>query len=118
MNDFWIEIMNSLLGDILYHGQHPDEKSWYEQYKYEIANMVEDITNFHEANKYIDGGVSDNEMARFLIYAEFVHIGNKHLVSKQTIDKTQLTNIATQINCELNKNQSVLLLCHHYFCSN
>ena len=102
MDKFWEDTMNYLLGIVLYHGQCPDEKSWCKQYAYEVNNMVEDIKNFH--NKNADAGleVSNEAMARFLVYTEAAHIGNAQFVNVCPIDEFQLIMIATKINDELN----------------
>ena len=105
MDKFWEDTMNYLLGIVLYHGQLPDDKSWCKQYEYEVNNMVEDIMNFH--NKNADAGleVSNEAMARFLVYTEAAHIGEAaHVgfVNSCPIDESQLLMIAAKINDELN----------------
>lgn len=102
MNKFWEDIMNSLLGVVLYHGHLPDEESWYRQYEYEINNMIDDIRNFHNCN--VDAGleVSNETMARFLVYTESVHIGNAQFVNSCLVDEAQLIMLAAKINDELN----------------
>ena len=102
MYKFWEDIMNCLLRVVLYHGQLPDEETWFKQYRYEVNNMIEDTNNFHNSN--VDAGleVSNEAMARFLVYAEADHIGNAQLVNKCAIDASQLLMIAAKINDELN----------------
>ena len=102
MDKFWEDIMNCLLGVVLYHGQLPDEESWCKQYEYEVNNMVEDIKHFHDCNLDAGLGSSDEAMARFLLYTEADHIGNAQLVNKCAIDASQLLMIAAKINDELN----------------
>lgn len=102
MEKFWEDIMNCLLGVILYHGQLPDEKSWCEQYKYEVENMIEDIKNFHNDNSNAGLEVSNEAMARFLVYTEADHIGNTRLVESCAVDELQLLMIAAKINDKLN----------------
>lgn len=101
--DIWEDIMNCLLGVVLYHGQLPDEESWYKQYEYEINNMVEDIEHFYNDNINAGLEVSAESMARFLVYTEACHIGNTQFVNKCAVDKSQLLMIATKINCILRK---------------
>ena len=98
MKTFWENIMNCLLGVVLYHGCLPDETSWYKQYEPEISNMIQDIKNFHKANEIAGKKVSNEAMAEFLIYAEYIHIGNKHIIKKCVIDEEQLLLIAAKIN--------------------
>ena len=102
MNKFWEDIMNCLLGVVLYHGQLPDEESWYKEYEYEVNNMVEDIKHFHNDNVNVGLEVSNEAMARFLVYTEAEHIGNAQFVNKCEIDESQLLMIASKINDELN----------------
>lgn len=40
MSQEWKDIMNCLLGVVLYHGRLPEEASWCEQYNCEIRNMM------------------------------------------------------------------------------
>ena len=102
MDNFWEDIMNCLLGVVLYHGQLPNEETWCKQYQYEVNNMIEDIKNFHNSN--IDAGleVSNEAMARFLVYTEANHIGNTQFVNRCAVDELQLLMIASKINDELN----------------
>ena len=102
MDKFWEDIMNCLLGVVLYHGQLPDKESWCKQYEYEVNNMVEDIKHFHDYN--VDAGleVSNEAMAKFLVYIESDHIGNAQFVNKCAVDESQLLMIAAKINDELN----------------
>lgn len=102
MDKFWEDIMNCLLGVVLYPGQLPDEETWCKQYQYEVNNMIEDIKNFHNSN--VDAGleVSNEAMARFLVYAEAEHIGNAQFVNKFAVDESQMIMIAAKINDELN----------------
>ena len=102
MNNFWKEIMNCLLGVILYHGALPEEKSWYEQYKWEIENMITDIKNFHNALTAAGFEVSNEQMGKFLVYTEHVHISNDRMVQKCPVDELQLCLLASKINDELN----------------
>lgn len=102
MNDFWKNIMNCLLGVALYHGALPNEETWVQQYKYETENMVEDIKNFHESAKQAGLEISNEAMAMFLIYTEYDHIGNDHIVKKSSVDMNTLLVLAVQINDELN----------------
>ena len=102
MNEFWKKTMEYLLGVVLYHGQHPDEKTWFEQYKYEINNMIDDIKQFHEDNRIVGLEISNEAMARFLVYTEAEHIGNTHIINEQSIDETELLKVAMKINDELN----------------
>ncbi len=103
MRPFWRCIVNNLL-DVLYHGQKPDdpEKDWVGAYYFECLNMIEDIEHFHAA--IFDAGheISNETMANFLIYAEFMHIGNELFVQKAPVDMKELIAIAAQINDELN----------------
>ena len=102
MDKFWEDIMNCLLGVVLYHGKLPDEETWCKQYQYEVNNMIEDIKNFHNSN--VDAGlkVSNQAMARFLVHTEADHIGNAQFVNKCAVDELQLLMIASKINDELN----------------
>ena len=102
MDKFWKDTMNCLLGVVLYHGMLPDEESWCKQYEYEINNIIHEIKNFHKANRDAGFEVSDSEMARFLVYQEFIHIGNEHFVKECVVDESQLLTIAAKINNELN----------------
>lgn len=74
MDKFWEDIMNCLLGVDLYHGKLPDEESWCKEYEYEVNNMVEDIKHFHDDNVDVGLEVSNEEMARFLVYTEAEHL--------------------------------------------
>ena len=96
------DIMDCLLGVVLYHGQLPDEESWCKQYEYEVNNMVEDIKHFHDDNVDVGLEVSNESMARFLVYTEAEHIGNVQFVNKCAVDESQLLMIAAKINDELN----------------
>lgn len=102
MEKFWEDIMNCLLGVVLYHGKLPHEDTWCKQYEYEVNNMIEDIKNFHNDN--VDAGleVSNEAMARFLVYTEADHIGNTQMVNTCPVDESQLLMIAAKINDELN----------------
>lgn len=104
MDKFWEDIMNCLLGVVLYHGQLPDEETWCEQYQYEVNIMIEDIKNFHNSN--VDAGleVNNEAMARFLVHTEADHIGNEQFVKKCAVDELQLLMIASKINDKLNRN--------------
>lgn len=74
MDKFWEDIRNCLLGVDLYHGKLPDEESWCKEYEYEVNNMVEDIKHFHDDNVDVGLEVSNEEMARFLVYTEAEHL--------------------------------------------
>ena len=102
MNEFWKKTMEYLLGVVLYHGQHPDEKTWFEQYEHEISNMINDIEQFHEDNRKVGLEISNEAMARFLVYTEAEHIGNTHIINKQPINEAELLKVAMKINDELN----------------
>lgn len=102
IDKFWEDIIKYLLGVVLYHGQLPDEESWYKEYEYEVNNMVEDIKHFHDDNMNVGLEVSNEAMARFLVYTEADHIGNAQFVNKCEIDESQLLMIASKINDELN----------------
>lgn len=102
MDKFWEDVMNCLLGVILYHGQLPDEETWCKQYQYEVNNMIEDIKNFHNSNEDAGLEVNNDAMARFLVYTEKEHIGNAQFVNKCAVDELQLLMIASRINDELN----------------
>lgn len=101
MDTFWENIMNCLLGVVLYHGRLPEEDTWCKQYRHEVNNMIEDIKNFHQANTDAGIEVSNESMARFLIYTEREHIGNGHFVNECAVDEFQLVMIAAEINDEL-----------------
>lgn len=102
IDKFWEDIMNCLLGVVLYHGQLPNEESWCREYEYEVNNMLDDIKYFHDVN--VDAGleVSNEAMARFLVYTEAKHIGNAQFINKCAVDESQLLMIAAKINDELN----------------
>ena len=102
MNKFWEDIMNCLLGVVLYHGQLPDEEMWCKQYEYEVKNMIEDIQHFHASNKDAGIEISNDAMASFLVFTENEHIGNTQFVNKCVVDEMQLLTIASKINDELN----------------
>lgn len=102
MSEFWKKTMEYLLGTVLYHGERPDEETWFEQYEYEINNMIDDIKHFHEDNKKVGLEISNEAMARFLVYTEAEHIGNTYIINGQSIDKTGLLKVAMEINDELN----------------
>ena len=102
MDKFWEDIVNCLLGVALYHGALPDEKTWVEEYWYETNSMVEDIKHFHESVKSAGMEVSNETMAMFLIYTEFMHIGNDHFIEEAPVDMNTLLILASQINDELN----------------
>lgn len=65
MTEFWKEIIETLLGDILYHGEHPDEKTWCAAYEYETQNIVDDIKDFHEVITNTGITVTDEVLADF-----------------------------------------------------
>ena len=67
-----------------------------------VHNMVEDIKHFHDYN--VDAGleVSNEAMAKFLVYIESDHIGNAQFVNKCAVDESRLLMIAAKINDELN----------------
>lgn len=94
--------MNCLLGVVLYRGQLPDEESWCKQYEYEVNSMVEDIKHFHDDNMDVGLEVSNEEMAKFLVYTEANYIGNAKFLNKCAVDESQLLIIASKINDELN----------------
>lgn len=100
--NFWEDVMNCLLGVILYHGDLPDEDTWCNQYQYEVENMIEDIKNFHKSNNEAGLEISNEAMSKFLVYTEWMHIGNDRLVKKCAIDKEQLLFISAKILDELN----------------
>lgn len=50
MDQKWKDIMNCLLGVVLYHGRLPEESSWCEQYNCEVRSMVKDIKAYHQSN--------------------------------------------------------------------
>ena len=102
MDKFWEDTMNCLFGVVLYHGQLPDKETWCKQYEYEVNNMIEDIKNFHNSNVDAGLGITNEAMARFLVYTENKHIGNTHLVNSCAVDASQLLMIAVKINDELN----------------
>lgn len=102
MNQKWKDIMNCLLGVVLYHGRLPEEMSWCEQYNYEVINMIKDIKVYHQSNTEAGLEVSNEAMAHFLVYVEHEHIGNTHFVKSCTVDEVQLLMIAAEINEELN----------------
>lgn len=116
METFWKNTMNCLLGTVLYHGQLPEEESWCEQYENEINNMIQDIKQFHKANTDTGHEVSNNEMARFLIYAESEHIGNKHIIKECAINEEQLLMIASKINDKLSMSHKSLSMLPCPFC--
>ncbi len=72
------------------------------QYEYEVNSMVEDIKHFHDDNVDVGLEVSNEAMARFLVYTEANHIGNAQFVNKCAVDESQLLMIAAKINDELN----------------
>ena len=102
MDKFWEDIINCLLGVALYHGRLPDEETWVKEYVYETENMVEDIKHFHESAKSAGMEVSNEAMAMFLIYTEFMHIGNEHIIEESAVDMDTLLVLASQINDKLN----------------
>lgn len=102
MNQLWEDIINGLLGVALYHGKLPDDETWVKQYEHEAQNMMEDIKNFHKSIKSAGLEVSNEAMAMFLIYSEFEHIGNNHLIKKADVDRNTLLFFASKINDELN----------------
>lgn len=99
-DEFWEDIMNHLLGEVLYHRQLPDEETWCKKYETEVANMIEDIKNFHNDNVKIGLEVSNEAMANFLVHTETDHIGN--LIKKNEVNESDLIMIAARINDELN----------------
>ena len=101
ISKFWKEIMEKLLGEALYHGVIADEKSWVIQYEHEVSNMIDDIKAFCIANTQAGMEISNETMARFLIYTEFQHIGNDRLVRRHAIDETKLCEIAANIIDEI-----------------
>ena len=94
--------MNHLLGEVLYHGQLPDEETWCKEYKTEVANMIKDIKNCHNDNVKIGLEVSNEAMASFLVHTEANHIGNTRLIKKNEVNESDLIMIAARINDELN----------------
>ena len=101
-DEFWEDIMNHLLGEVLYHGQLPDEETWCKEYETEVANMIKDIKNFHNDNVKIGLEVSNEAMASFLVHTEANHIGNTRLIKKNEVNESDLITIAVRINDELN----------------
>lgn len=87
MDQKWKDIMERLLGKVLYHGWIPEESSWCEEYSYEIENMMKDIKEFYRSSTDAGLEVSNETMAHFLVYAERQHIDNTHLSIR-----AQLTN--------------------------
>ena len=108
MEKFWEDIMNDLLGVVLYHGHLPDDETWCRQYDYEVKMMINDIKHFYKANMDAGIEVSDGAMANFLVFTEFEHIGNERLVKECTIDENQLLMVAERINNELKKERQIL----------
>ena len=102
MNQKWKDIMNCLLGVVLYHGRLPEEASWCEQYNCEVRSMVKDIKAYHQSNTEAGLEVSNEAMAHFLVYVEHEHIGNTHFVKSCAVDEVRLLLIAAGINKELN----------------
>ena len=78
-NDFWKEIIEEIL-DTLYHGENPEEINWVSEYPYEAENMVTDIKEFHESLTQAGIDTTNEVMANFLIYTEFMHINNVYCV--------------------------------------
>lgn len=102
MDQKWKDIMNCLLGVVLYHGRLPEEASWCEQYNCEVRSMVKDIKVYHQSNTEAGLEVSNEAMAHFLVYVEHEHIGNTHFVKSCAVDEVRLLLIAAGINKELN----------------
>lgn len=100
MEKFWNDAINQLLGTCLYNEDHTDDgKTWTDAYAYETENMVADIKCFHKSLKRIKLDVSNKAMANFMVYTEYIHIGNT--IAK--IDKSALILLAAQVNDKLNE---------------
>lgn len=65
-------------------------------YKYEVDNMLQDFIFYINSLKIVDIIPTKEEIANFIIYLEYVHIGNNNLV-KKNIEKEELYNIANNI---------------------
>lgn len=46
--------------------------------------------------------MSNEQMRKFLVYTEYIRIGNDEMVQKCPVDELQLCLIASKINNELN----------------
>ncbi len=102
MSQKWKDIMNYLLGVVLYHERLPEGASWCELYDSEIKNMIKDIKAYHQSNTEAGLEVSNESMAHFLVYVEHEHISNTHLVKSAVVNEIQLLMVAAEINEELN----------------
>lgn len=103
ISGFWQDTMNRFF-EVIYPGISPDETSWCVQYPYEIFYIVEAIKHFYFNNMELGFEISNEAMARFLIYAEYEHIGNLSnfsLLPSYSINENELLMIAAQINDEL-----------------
>lgn len=65
--------------------------------------MIDDIKCFYIANTQAGTEISNETMAKFLIYTEFQHIGNGRLIQRCAIDEIKLCEIAANIIDELAK---------------
>lgn len=88
----WGSVMNALLGVVLYHGQLPDEETWFKQYRQELTHLF-----FEVRKEIIKKNLSIKQIGEYLVRAEADMIGNSHLVNKCPIDQEQLLRIAGKI---------------------
>lgn len=65
-------------------------------YKYEVNSMLQDFIFYINSLEIVDIIPTKEEIANFIIYLEYVHIGNDNLV-KKNIQKEELYNIANNI---------------------
>lgn len=97
MNNFWTNTMENLLGTILYHRTKPDEKTWVKQYTNELEHMINDMIDYYNTNTESGFVISVDDMSNFLIYEEWRHIGNTHLVKRKPINKKHINQISKKI---------------------
>ena len=91
------KVINDFLTE-LYHGDNPDQDgTWVEVYKYECANIIDDIIDFYKSAQNIDVKISNEAMANFMIYAEYMHICNDSLI-KGRVNMNKIISFAAVIN--------------------
>jgi hypothetical protein len=87
------EIFEALYGD-----KYSDDSGelFSSEYKWEIENMNNNYIEYLRAISNASLSVLESELAHFLVYIEYMHIGNDHLV-RNNVDIRKLETVALKL---------------------
>jgi hypothetical protein len=90
------EIFEALYGSITNNSNDYDNVKYSKIYDYEVQSMIEDYTNYLKCMSDINIKPVVEDIAKFIIYTEYVHIGNETRV-KENLNVNKLKEVASKL---------------------